>query len=162
MILISINFTPYAIIVLQNVRVIVMFFIRITFRLKKTENFENLSAKRIELFTINGAKCTAMIDNRGNRNLVVLECGGFPTKEKADIIGTNLIRCIKLQMITQEVSIHISGKPGILDDIDSSHVSGVITEVGKQLLRQGAFFGIQIPDDIRIENDYIGLGVFVV
>lgn len=139
-----------------------MFYVRISFYLNKANSFQNLSDKPVELFSLGDAKCTAKIDNRNNRGAVILECGGFSDHEKAHIVGTNLIRCIKLTMINKEVPITISGGPGLLDDTAQTYTPGMLTEHGKQFLRQGGLFGIKIPNDIKIEDDYIGMRVFEV
>lgn len=139
-----------------------MFFVRISFRLSKDNSFKNLSNEPIELFSLGNSKCLAKLDNRGNRSAVIIECGGFSNYDEAYKVGINLLRCIKMKMIDRNVSIAISGGPGLLDSISNEYTSGIITEEGKRLLRQGALFGVTIPENTAIENEYIGLRVFEV
>lgn len=139
-----------------------MFYARIVFHLDKNDDFRNLSKGPITLFTRNGAVCTVTADKIGGKTSIVLKYGGFLTQEEANEEGTNLVRCIKIQMVSAEIPISISGQPGILDDTSSVTLQGVITEYGKQALRSGNFFGLKVPESKRIEDDYIGLKVFYV
>lgn len=139
-----------------------MFFARIRFNLTKNHTFQNLSASPVELFTLGTAKCVAKSDTRGNRNVVILEYGGFESSDAAYEAGIRLVRQIKFQMIKNEISINISGGAGLLDRASTYYQSGVVTEYGMAALRNGALFGEVIPESIQLENDYVGLKVFEV
>ena len=138
-----------------------MFFARIVFHLDEHHKFKNLSDSRTNIFSQGNAMCTARIDTRGNRNDAILEYGGFPTYDDANEAGMQLLRNIKVQMIEHEIPISISGGLGVLDSTNSVSCPGVITDYGKELIRAG-FFGKKIPDNIAIEDEYIGLRVFEV
>lgn len=139
----------------------ILFFARIVFHVDEHHKFRNLSDTRTNIFASGDSVCTARIDTRGNMNEVILEYGGFLTRDAADEAGRQLVRNIKMQMIEHEIPINISGGLGVLDSTNSVLSTGVITDYGKAVIRAG-LFGKRIPDNIAIEDDYIGLRVFEV
>lgn len=139
-----------------------MFFARIVFHLDEHHKFKNLSDSRTNIFSQGDAVCTARIDTRGNRNDVILEYGGFQTRDVANEAGIQLVRNLKMQMVDHEIPVNISGSLGTLDSTNSVCITGRLTDYGKSLLRSGAIFGEKIPDDVAIEDEYIGLQVFEV
>ena len=138
-----------------------MFFARIVFHVDEHHKFRNLSDTRTNIFANGDSVCTARIDTRGNMNEVILEFGGFLTRDAANEAGKQLVRNIKIQMVEHDVPINISGGLGVLDSTNSVSSTGVITDYGKAMIRAG-LFGKRIPDNIAIEDDYIGLRVFEV
>jgi len=91
-----------------------------------------------------------------------VEYGGFSSRDVANEAGIQLVRNIKMIMIENEIPVNISGALGILDSTDCVSITGKLTGYGEALLRSGSLFGEKIPDNVVIENEYIGLQVFEV
>lgn len=132
------------------------YYARITFYLDNDYSFSNLSNGPIQLFKDGEALCIAY-ENRLLRRRVVIEYGPFPTEEEAAERGTNLIRCIKLDMIRKEFPIGISDDSGSLD---SPRITPVLGGVSRWI-QLCAEYNLEGGNKI-IENDCIGLGVYEV
>lgn len=132
------------------------YYARITFYLDNDYSFSNLSNGPIQLFKDGEALCIAY-ENRLLRRRVVIEYGPFPTGEEAERRGTNLVRCIKLDMIRREFPIGISDGSGGLDSPRITPVWGGVS----RWVKLCAEYGLEGEHKI-IENDCVGLGVYEV
>jgi len=125
-----------------------MFFVRIVFYIKKTDSFITDSEGKIEMFKKNNATCKVQMDNRGEKNKVIVTYGGFEDKEEATIRGTNLFYSIKTTFIENHIPINISGSPLALD---SKRIS----------TPQGGFTSLE-DNKHRILNEVLGMHIYEV
>lgn len=139
-----------------------MYFSRIVFFCEKGLTFENLSSDKIELFKYNDYKCTVKSKVQNEKTKVIIEYGGFKTKEEAQREGGNLLRNIKLEMCKHNNPINISGVDGILDCKEPSVKNGEITEAGLAFLKQKFVDNGIISENQNVMQDALGLEIYEV
>lgn len=139
-----------------------MYFARIVFFCEKGLNFENLSINPIELFKDSDYKCTVKSKGQGEKIKVIIEYGGFETKEKAQSEGVNLLRNVKLEMCKNNNPINISGVNGVLDCKEPSVKNGEFTEHGLDFIKKRLVDNGIISEDKKVMEDVLGLEIYEV
>lgn len=139
-----------------------MYFARILFFCEKGLKFNNLFENPIELFQDGNYKCTVKSKVQGSKIKVIIEYGGFETKEKAQSEGMNLLRNVKLEMCKHDNPINISGIRGVLDCKEQSVMPAQFSKCGLEAIKKWLVCEGKISEHKRVMEDVIGLEIYEV
>ncbi|EQF22291.1 hypothetical protein QEW_4460 [Clostridioides difficile CD160] len=139
-----------------------MYFARILFFCDDELSFDNLSNEPIELFQYGNYTCHAKSQKQADKTKIIIEYGGFESREKAESEGIELLRNIKLEMCKYNNKINISGISGVLDCAEKSVKPAEFTEEGLDMLKNKAIREKKISKDTRVLEDILGLEIYEV
>ncbi|HFL3653738.1 TPA: hypothetical protein ACG3P3_001462 [Clostridioides difficile] len=139
-----------------------MYFARILFFCDDGLSFDNLSNEPVELFQYGNYTCHAKSQKQADKTKVIIEYGGFESREKAESEGIELLRNIKLEMCRDNNKINISGTSGVLDCTEKSVKSTGLTEEGLNIIKNVLVCKGEISEDTRVIGDVLGLEIYEV